>query len=183
MKIDSKLIQDCRQRKRKAEFELYKLCYGPLRMTCLRYGTQEQDIGLMVNDVFMKILNALGKYDTERAWLPWIKRIAVNHLIDTYRKNKKISEVQLEEQHMDFSNNKELIESMAEMNAQYLIDMINQLPPTSGKVFNMFAIDGFSHKEIAERLNISTNTSKWHVSTARQQLQSLIAKYHQDERR
>jgi RNA polymerase sigma factor (sigma-70 family) len=101
----------------------------------------------------------------------------VNTLIDAYRKQKKHNEqVKYVEDYIETSDFADVNNALTRMNTEQIYVLIRQLPPMSQKVFNLYAIDGFAHKEIAEMLSMSEGTSKWHLSFSRQQLKEMIAK-------
>ncbi|MFK7808795.1 MAG: RNA polymerase sigma factor [Saprospiraceae bacterium] len=177
MAINPTLIKDCARGDRKAQFQLYKSCYGLLMSVCLRYRKQENDAVEMLNVGFMKILTNLNKYQDHIPFEAWSRRIMINTLIDDFRKNRKVRELI---ESTDFEHEKiyndsvDYNEADLQFDADELQAMINQLPRMSGKVFNLFAIDGYSHKEIGKMLGISDGTSKWHLSFARKKLQGMI---------
>ena len=177
MPINPSLIKDCARGDRKAQFQLYKSCYGLLMSVCLRYRKQENDAVEILNVGFMKILTNLDKYQEHVPFEAWSRRIMINTLIDDFRKNRKVREL-IEttdfEHEKIYNDDVDYNEAEQQFNAEELQDMINQLPPMSGKVFNLFAIDGFSHKEIGDLLGISDGTSKWHLSFARKKLQNMV---------
>jgi RNA polymerase sigma-70 factor (ECF subfamily) len=99
----------------------------------------------------------------------------VNTLIDEYRKQKKHNEqIKYVEDYIENSDYADVNQALTKMNTEQIYILIKKLPPTSQKVFNLYAIDGFAHKEIAEMLNMSEGTSKWHLSFSRQQLKEMI---------
>lgn len=176
MNIDPKLLARCQKNDRKAHNELYRLCFGYLMAICLRYENNREDAESLLNQGFLKIITQLDKFRNEVPFKSWIGRIMVNTIIDQFRRNKKhrehMSDVDLEEvrqiDYIDFN------EAAQELDAEELEKMIQQLPEMSRKVFNLFAIEGYSHKEISTMLDISDGTSKWHVSFARKSLQEMM---------
>jgi RNA polymerase sigma-70 factor (ECF subfamily) len=99
----------------------------------------------------------------------------VNTLIDEYRKLKREREkVSYVENYYDSADFSEVNEAVSKMDYKHLLEQINLLPEATRKVFNLFAIDGYGHKEIGELLGISEGTSKWHVNAARQKLKEYI---------
>lgn len=176
MNIDPKLLARCQKNDRKAHNELYRLCFGYLMAICLRYESNREDAEALLNQGFLKIITQLDKFRNEVPFKSWIGRIMVNTIIDQFRRNKKhrehMSGVDVDEvrqtDHVDFN------EAAQELDAEELEKMIQQLPDMSRKVFNLFAIEGYSHKEISDMLDISDGTSKWHVSFARKSLQEMI---------
>ena len=164
---------------RRGQFQLYKSCFNVLMGVCIRYKKNEEEAASVLNTGFLKILNNLNKYNAEAPFEAWIRRIMINTIIDDFRKNRKVKELI---EHTDFSEyeaNAELIDfNIADQlfDAQQLESFIKKLPTVSRKVFNLFAIDGYSHKEIAELLGISEGTSKWHLSSGRKKIQELMQK-------
>lgn len=178
MLVESSLLKDCQNNGRRAQFELYHKCYGILMSICLRYEKNNQDAEELLNLGFLKIVTKLDKYQPQVPFEAWIRRIMINTIIDEFRKNKKAKETI---EYTDFSGAHEA-RSVAYNDADRAFDaeeleiMIRQLPPVSQKVFNLHVLDGYSHKEIAEQLDISVGTSKWHVSNARKLLRAMLEK-------
>lgn len=144
---------------------------------CMRYQKEESEAMAALNLGFLKILQHLDKYRHDIPFEAWIRRIMINTLIDEFRKNRTVKELI---EYRDFSEEKNnqlwLDTSEAEqvLNAEQLTSMLHALPAMSRKVFNLFAIDGYSHQEIGEMLGISEGTSKWHVNHARKRLQEMV---------
>ena len=177
MNIELDLITACINRERRAEYELYKLTYRYLMSICIRYTNNKEEAEEALNMGFLKILHNLKRYRTEIPFKVWMRKVMVNTLIDMYRKQKKHKEqIKYVEEYIETSDFSDVNNALTKMNAEQIYTMIKQLPPTSQKVFNLYAIDGFAHKEIAELLNMSEGTSKWHLSFSRQQLKEMIAK-------
>jgi len=176
---DTQLLTDAASGDRRAQFQLYQRCYSILMGVCVRYRDSEEEAAAMLNEGFLKIVRNLENYRREIPFEAWIRRIMINTLIDDFRKNRKVSELI---EHRDFNDANDhaqlLTFNLAELafEAEELVAMIKTLPPVSQKVFNLFAIDGYSHREIGQLLTISEGTSKWHLSFARQRLRDLLAK-------
>lgn len=175
MDIQPKLITLCIKQDRKAEYELYQLSYNYLMSICLRYSRDKDSASQSLNMGYLKILKNLRSYKPEIPFKAWIRRIMVNTLIDEYRKNKRQSDkVTYVETYFDNTNYSEVNEALSKINCKQIYEHINKLPEATKKVFNLFVIDGYSHKEIAEMLDISEGTSKWHLNAARQKLKAEI---------
>jgi len=175
MIIKPDLIKDCINRDRRAEYALYKTLYSYLMAICYRYTHQKELAEEMLNMGYLKILNNLHKYNSDMPFKAWIRRIMVNTLIDEYRKNKTIKEnISYVEHYYDTEDYSDTNHAIQKLNADEILQMVKKLPKASARVFNLFAIDGFSHKEIATMLEISEGTSKWHLNFARQKLQEMI---------
>jgi len=142
-----------------------------------KYYNNEADAAAIVNSAFLKIFDNLDKYNFSTPLEIWMRRITINHIIDEFRKNKKYSETftDVKEQHIievshlnEFENNIE---------DEVVLSILKQLPNATKNVFCLYAIDGFSHKEITKLLHISYETSKWHVKQARKKLRELLTKH------
>jgi RNA polymerase sigma factor (sigma-70 family) len=177
MNISANLLNACRRNDRKAQNELYKSCFSVLMSVCVRYQKDESEARAALNQGFLKILNHLEHYNPKVPFEAWIRRIMINTLIDEYRKTQKERQ---RTEYVDFSAtdtfNDAVDFNLADQlfDAQAVTALVQQLPPTTQKVFNLYVIDGYSHKEIAEMLGSSEGTTKWHLSTARQTLKNLL---------
>lgn len=181
MQIDSQLIKRCIRKEQSAQNELYKLCFSPLMNICMRYKNNYDSAGASLNSIFLKILTNLDSYDIDRSFYAWIKRIAVNLLIDEYRKRKRETENLSYLEDMDYKLNSHNNHSGEEkLDADYLLQLIKELPETSAKVFNLYAIDGYKHKEIADIMQISESTSKWHLHNARSILKAKLKVFNKE---
>lgn len=175
MNIQPKLIAMCIKQDRKAEYELYKLSYSYLMSICMRYSRDKDTASEVLNMGYLKILKNISTYKPEIPFKAWIRRIMVNTLIDEYRKNKREKEkISYVENYYDSSDYSDVNEALSAFNCKQIHEEINKLPEASKKVFNLFVIDGYSHREIAEMLDISEGTSKWHLNAARQKLKEQI---------
>ncbi|MFN0187189.1 MAG: RNA polymerase sigma factor [Bacteroidia bacterium] len=175
MDVSLELITACRKKERKAQFELYRLTYSYLMAICRRYSNNSSDADVLLNQGFLKILNNLNKYQTKIPFGLWIRRVMINVTIDEFRKRKRDLRM------VDYVDNYDLTHEtpitndvIMQMNLDSIYYSLDQLPPSSRNVFNLFVIDGYSHKEIAILLNISEGTSKWHVNFARVKLKEII---------
>jgi RNA polymerase sigma-70 factor (ECF subfamily) len=177
MKVETEIITACINRDERAEEELYKRSYSFLMSICLRYCNNREEAREMINLGFYRILTNLTKYKLETSFQAWMGRVMVNVLIDEYRKKKKQwQRMQYVESYDEVEEDTEVNGAVQKMDVEQIHALISKLPPVSQKVFNMYAIDGFSHKEIAESLGISEGTSRWHLNFSRQKLQEMILK-------
>lgn len=169
-----------------AQSELYRLCFGTLMGVCLRYHANEEDAIEVLNQGFLKILNNLHKRKASVPFEAWIRRIMINTLIDDFRKNKRRKEMfELSDfEENSFGQNAQFDVNAADemFDAQEIEQMIQTLPPMTRQVFNLHAIDGFSHKEISAQLGISEGTSKWHVNAARKGIKKRFALMHKQKK-
>ena len=176
MNVAPELIERCLREERKAQFELYRLCFAFMMCICYRYTKQKPDAEALLNLAFCKVLFGLEKYDAQYPFGAWLKRITVNTAIDEFRKSqRRIESYASEEIHEEgFYDFDPLSEKYA---AEDLMAMIRELPDQSREIFNLYAIDGYMHKEISEMLGVSVSASKWHVAKARKLLKIRMFEY------
>lgn len=177
MNIELDLITACINRERKAQYELYKLTYRYLMSICVRYTGSYEEAQEALNTGFLKVLNNLDKYKAHIPFKTWIRKVIINVLIDEYRKEKKHKEATTPL--ADYTSSPDLVtlnDAIKRMDVEVIHKMIMKLPPMSQKVFNLYVIDGFEHKEIASLLGITEGTSKWHLHNSREQLKDLLSK-------
>ena len=175
MTIREDTIKACLKGKRSAQHELYRQVFPYLMGICIRYYRNELDARSALNASFLKILNNIDKYEYGMPFKPWIKRITVNTIIDIHRKNRKAEIVELNEQLIpDDLKTVDVDEKQESMPFEEVQAMIEELSPMSQQVINLYAIDGYRHKEIAEILGISESTSKWHLFNARKKLKRAL---------
>lgn len=180
LQIDPELLEACKRKERLAQNELYKQLFSYLMNICIRYKNDYDTAGASLNNIYLKILNKLESYQSDKSFQAWIKRIAINQLIDEYRKHQRENEnLSFLEDHSQNNNLNYSSPHQGEqkLDSDYLRQMIAELPPITAKVFNLYAIDGFKHKEIAELLCMSENTSKWHLRDARIKLQERLVEF------
>ena len=180
MQINKKLIDACLEQDRSAQNRLYREVFSYLMNICIRYKNDYDSAGASLNIIFLKILDHLDSFREKDSFIAWMKRIAVNHLIDEYRKEKREKQrLSYLEDVGDYRSPSSIHQKEAELDCEYLLAMIRELPPITAKVFNLYAIDGFKHREIGELLNMSENTSKWHLREARMKLKMKLKIFNQ----
>jgi len=174
--VTERLIDACIRRDRLAEEELYRALHPLMMSICTRYERNRQDAAARMNEGFLKVLLNLKKRRPEVPFEPWARRILINTVIDGFRKERERKAMETMDLPVEADAGSEVNEYLRHMEAEAFADLLKQVPEMSRNVFNLFAIDGFSHAEIAAMLGISAGTSKWHVSNARQLLQQAIAR-------
>ncbi|TFF38203.1 RNA polymerase sigma factor [Mucilaginibacter psychrotolerans] len=167
------LIQGCIKQDRKCQKMLYKAFYGFSMGICLRYANDREEAAAVMNQGFMKVFTHLQRFDTSRPFKAWLGRIMMNVSIDYYRANLKMAYTDDLEKAEHLTDG-ELVDS--NLNYEDLLRMVQQLPQAYRTVFNLFAIDGYSHEEIGDMLNISPGTSKSNLHKARHKLKVMILK-------
>ncbi|MEO8068202.1 MAG: RNA polymerase sigma factor [Flavobacteriales bacterium] len=173
--MDQTLIARCVRKDPKAQYELYRALHPMMLSVCARYERNKQDAVAMMNAAFLKILDRIGERRPEVPFDAWARRIVINTVIDAFRRSKQRKAVEVLDDVYDEGNTLEANDYLQQMEAEAFADLLLRVPPMSRNVFNLFAIDGHSHAEVAQMLEISEGTSKWHVNHARGILQRALA--------
>ncbi len=144
--------------------------FAKMMAMVLRY-TQDQDRAMIiVNDGFLKVFQKIESFSGAGSLEGWIRRIVFNALSDYFKKENRYLK------HLIFEQKDSSTQSRAADMLYYedLVNLIDEIPFASGEVFRLYAIEGFNHREISEKLGISQGTSKWHLAEARKKLKHLI---------
>lgn len=175
--IDASLITQCVKRNERALNHLYRHCFSMMKGISMRYVFDKNNVEEVINGGFLKIVNGLDKYDQNQPFMPWASTVMLRVALDYVRKTMRSAD-RTTDLHEDMSqlNGLPVTYNSADLllDAAELMMMLDLLPKQTKVVFNLFAIDGYSHKEITQQLNISIGTSKWHVSKARELLKEKI---------
>lgn len=184
--ITVELISECAKNDRKAQETLYEVCFRFLMPLCMRYNTNEEDARATFNIGFMKILKNIGSIEPEiGSFIAWSRRIMNNTLIDEYRKNKNYKERVTSREHdreLEFHSNNTSNQAYNDFNENSVLRLLEYLKPTTKQVFVLYVIEGYNHREISDLLKMSEGTSKWHLSTARKELQALLEQQEKNNR-
>ncbi|MBL1279007.1 MAG: RNA polymerase sigma factor [Fluviicola sp.] len=168
---DSILVKKCIDGNQKAQRELFEKFAPKMLGVCLRYANSREEAEDVLQDSFVKIFSKLNLYKGG-SLEGWIRRIMINTSLDQIRKEKKfVNDVAIDVVDYKMEHNSYILESM---HANDLLKLINEMPQGYRTVFNMFAIEGFSHKEIADQLGVTENTSKSQYSRAKAFLQTKM---------
>jgi RNA polymerase sigma factor (sigma-70 family) len=169
---EEELIKGCMRRERVAQQQLFDLYSSKMYGLCFRYVRHAMEAEDIMVTAFTKIFERIHQFKGEGSFEGWIRRVMVNEALTHLRRARTMyleTELEQADREPDFSKLSDHLE------AEDLMNMIQQLPAGYRVVFNMYAIDGYSHKEIAEQLGISENTSKSQLSRARVYLQKILA--------
>lgn len=171
---EDELVNGCRRRNRNAQKQLYETYAGKMYTLCYRYVHDVMEAEDILVTAFTKIFEKIDQFKGEGSFEGWIKRIVINESLAFLRKNKAMY-LETDLQQADRELNYDQLSDHLEV--EELLEMIHELPSGYRAVFNMYAIDGYTHKEIAEHLGISENTSKSQLSRARLYLQKMLSQY------
>lgn len=167
------LIIKCKERDSKAQETLFRNYSGILFAICLKYSPNYAEAEDNLQDSFLTIFNRIEQFKGKGSFEGWIKRITVNTALQKYRKQKVF----------DITNEDQIPEEELQIEDEglpldFLLKIIQELPDRYRLVFNLYVMDGYAHKEIAEMLQISDGTSKSNLARARVILKKKIEEYH-----
>ena len=170
-------INKCIKGERSSQRQLYENFYSYAMSICLRYSKSEEEAVEILNDGFMKVFTKISKYDQEKSFKGWLRRVLINTALDHYRKNLKFYN------HKSIEGVKKVDSYSIEKELDYedIVLMIRELSPAYKMVFNLYVMDGYTHEEIAEMLGVSVGTSKSNLSKARANLREMLSKTYKDE--
>ena len=175
----NELIEACKKGDRVAQKNLYDIFSKKMYMVCLRYTKSQQEAEDVLQESFIKIFKNLNGYRGDSRFSYWVKRIVINTALNSQRKKLYMYPmVDIDEVKSITGSNK----ALADFSLEELLKLIRELPTGCQTVFNLFAIEGYSHKEIAEMLEVSEGTSKSQFARARKLLQQKIAEEEKLER-
>lgn len=163
------LIQDCQKNSIRAQEQLYKLLAPKLFSACLKYSRNRADAEDNLQDGFLLIFQKIGQFQFKGSFEGWAKRVMINNVLQKYR-TEGIFEIVSE----NIPDEAEVEIETDTITMDFLVSIIQELPDRYRMVFNLYVIDGFSHKEIAEMLNITDGTSKSNLARARMILKEKI---------
>ncbi|SIQ83912.1 RNA polymerase sigma-70 factor, ECF subfamily [Chryseobacterium sp. RU37D] len=167
--MEIELLLECQRNDRNAQRKVYEKMAGKLYTVCRRYLKNDEDIQEALADSFYKIFTKIHQLQNPEIFEAWAKKITVNECLQKLRANK-VLHISLEENHaatLDFVSENISFE-------KDILNLLNFLPEGCRAIFNLFAIEGYAHKEIAVMLSISEGTSKSQLNFARKKLQELL---------
>jgi RNA polymerase sigma factor (sigma-70 family) len=171
--MEKEIVEGCLRGDAKSQKLLFEKYYGKMLAVCQRYSKNRDEAKDVLQEGFVKVFQKLEQYSFNSPFEAWVRRIMVNTAIDFYRKAASEPIINDIEFAGDVLEHQDVISDMT--HAELML-VLQQLPAGYKIVFNMYAIEGFSHKEIAETLKISEGTSKSQLAKARVYLQKLIGK-------
>jgi RNA polymerase sigma-70 factor (ECF subfamily) len=175
MMSDLEIIEGCARHDRRAQKELYDRYSRLLLGVCMRYAIDRAEAEDILQDSFLKIFFNIKDYSGTGSFIGWMRKVAVNTAITHYHKNLKFK------YHIDIDEYVSVETGVTDFNADSftaseLLNVLNELPAGYRMVFNLYAVEGYKHKEIAEMLGIDTNTSKSQYSRARAVIRDKLEK-------
>ena len=168
------LLKECKRGKSGSQEELYRRFAAAMYGLCLQYASNEEDAQDIMQEGFIKVFAKLDQVKNPAALPGWIRRVMINTALEKFRKQNQLYALG-----NDFESSEDVQQEnvISDLSAQDLIKLIRELTPKYRMVFNLYAIEGYSHKEIGEMLGISEGTSKSNLARARYTLQKKVKKH------
>lgn len=164
------IIEGCKKNDRRSQERLYKEFFVVMMRMCMRYIHDREKAAEIVNDGFLKVFKKIDQFENRGSFEGWIRRIVFHSISDSIRKDANYLKFMVFEEYDSKVNN----QILSHLYEEDILNLIEKLPPASGDIFVLYAVQGFTHKEIAGQKNISEGTSKWHLSEARKKLRKML---------
>jgi RNA polymerase sigma factor (sigma-70 family) len=175
LKLTDEDIQHIRQQNERFLQQLYKDVFPIMMSVAVRFMNNREEQLTAVHNAFMKMIRSIDQFRSNSSFEAWIVRILRNEMIDEFRRNNKQSAIKFSELKDDIQDHNFQIDQLENTAPAKLLQLLNELPPASKVVFNLYAIDEYSIKQISEALEISIETVKWHLKTSRKTLRARIS--------
>lgn len=172
MTVDLKIVQGCIAGKRRAQSQLYKQLAPGMLGICMRYSRNKAEAEDILQEAFIKVFSNIKSLQKPQAIAGWVRSIMVNTAITHYKKNNIYHEEIIDDNIPDLDNEED--ENIGRIDPRILMDIIQSLPEGYNMVINLYVFEGYTHKEIAEILDISENTSKSQLSKARKYIRKKL---------
>lgn len=170
---DEQLVKKCLKHDALAQKLLFDRFSGKMMGVCLRYFSSSEEAEDALQMGFIKVFDKLDKFDNRGSLEGWVRRIMVNTALDAIRKNKKFED-NISIDKVDYQMKSSIEDGVDILSAKDLLGLIQSIPLGYRTVFNMFALEGYSHQEIAKELNISEGTSKSQYARARAYIKNKL---------
>lgn len=167
---EKELVDGCAANERRAQEALYRRFFPEMLRMVRRYTRDEDTAIEVVNNGMLRVFKKIHTFAHKGSLEGWVRRLVYHCMADYYRENARYLHFLVLEDH-DQPVAEKGLETFYE---EDILKAVRTLPPTSQEVFRLYAIEGYSHAEIAESMSMSEGTSKWHLSTARQKLRELL---------
>lgn len=167
---DNILIQGCIENDRKSQEMLYKKYFGSMMGMVLRYTSDKEAAQEIINNGFLRAFKKIDTFSHKGSLEGWLRKLVFHSLSEYFKQHNKYLQLLVFEEAERATQE----QALHQLYYEDIMKLVGKLPPATRKVFELYAIEGFSHMEISQQVNISIGTSKWHLSAARKQLQQLL---------
>ena len=172
----ARIVDGCKAQNRSSQQKIYELLYSKMLPVCYRYARSTDEAKDMLQDGFIKVFEKIEQYNAGGSFEGWVRRIIVNTAIDTYRKNKKEVFIDDESRVTDDSDWEDM-ESESEyagLSINDIVEAMQSLTPGYQTVFNLYVMEGYTHQEIADELEINIGTSKSNLAKAKANMKTML---------
>jgi len=172
------IIRDCKKNRPDAQKKLYEHFSKKMFGVCLQYSKDYTEAEDILQDGFIKVFTKISQFDFKGSFEGWVRRIMVNCALERYRKQNllySVSDIK------DYDSKLAYDDVLGEISSKELLNLVQELSPQYKVVFNLYGIEGYSHQEIGEMLNISVGTSKSNLSRARIILQEKVSALYKEK--
>jgi len=176
----SEIIAGCIRRSAEHQKKLYQYFFSSMMKICLRYCHCTDDAAACYNESMRKVFSKIEQCRDEKLLLAWVKKIVINTCLTELKKRSRFEERQVSIDN-DFDNKLDFPVHSNTISATEILQYVQALPPTHLLVFNLYAIEGYTHEEIGKMLKIATGTSKWYLSDARNKLKKSLTEFYKHE--
>mgnify|MGYP003949851697 CR=1 FL=1 len=172
------IVERCKDNDRNSQHKIYELYYGKMLGICLRYSKNMDDAKDLVQDGFIKVFKKIHLYKADGSFDGWLKTLFVNTALDTYRKNKRrsnlVDDSLIEDKAIEVEENNDSKDTYKGLSVNDVVQAMHKLSPAYRTVFNLYVMEGLTHKEIAEELDINIGTSKSNYAKAKLNVRKLL---------
>jgi len=168
------IIRKCCGKDKKSQEMLYKHFFGYALSIALIYNKQRDEAIDIVNDSFMKVFSEISKFNLEKPFKSWLRKIVINTSIDHFRRHHRNSFFEEKDSVLIADRNANIISNLT---AEDVVGLLNKLPEIQKIVFNLYEIEGFSHEEIGEKLRMPASSSRVYLTRAKKKLRELFPLY------
>ncbi|MEL6865629.1 MAG: sigma-70 family RNA polymerase sigma factor [Bacteroidota bacterium] len=170
---EKELVEGCIRNERYYQEQLYRKYFDAMMRMCMRYTDDREKAMEIVNNGFLRVFKKLDTFSFKGSLEGWIRKLVYHSLSEYFKKHARYLQfLVFEERDKSVSD-----QALQNIYVEDILRIVDLLPPATQQVFKLYAIEGFSHVEIAKEVQISVGTSKWHLATARKKLKKLIQQY------
>ncbi|MGB0137460.1 MAG: RNA polymerase sigma factor [Flavobacteriales bacterium] len=171
-KSEAELLAGCRRGDARCQREFYERFAGRMMAVCRRYGKDEDEAKDMLQEGFIRVFEKLDQYSGKGSLEGWIRMVVINHALIVIRRTKHYRNAAGLDDVQEFTSNE--VGALQQLSQAELMQLVTEMPQGYRTVFNLFAIEGYPHKEIATMLGISESTSKTQYHKARAHLKKAL---------
>lgn len=176
---DEQMLQSCARQERQGQKQLYEKYYASMVWVCFRYVKDKDQSEDLVHEGFIKVFRNIERFRNQGSLEGWVKRIMINVCLDYLRKQGRWQD----ELPLMYAESEAVpAQAVNDLQAEYIFECIQQLPPLLRSVFNLNVVEGYPHKEIGKMLDLKESTSRAYLSEAKKQLRLVLQHYRTDQK-